>query len=94
MKTFFTALLLCISLGCLGQNVQLKGTIKNEDKQAIEFANIVLQTRDSNMVTGASSDTKGHFELTHIAQLISSNSLKFNHLIFREALSGALQILT
>ena len=32
--------------------------------------------------------------LTHIAQLISSNSLKFNHLIFREALSGALQILT
>lgn len=42
MKTFFTALLLCISLGCLGQNVQLKGTIKNEDKQAIEFANIVL----------------------------------------------------
>lgn len=34
------------------------------------------------------------FSLTHIAQLISSNSLKFNHLIFREALSGALQILT
>lgn len=33
-------------------------------------------------------------DLTHIAQLISSNSLKFNHLIFREALSGALQILT
>ena len=32
--------------------------------------------------------------LAHIAQLISSNSLKFNHLIFREALSGALQILT
>ena len=67
MKTFFTALLLCISLGCLGQNVQLKGTIKNEDKQAIEFANIVLQTRDSNMVTGASSDAKGHFELMNIS---------------------------
>ena len=33
-------------------------------------------------------------QLTHIAQLISSNSLKFNHLIFQEALSGALQILT
>ena len=67
MKTFFTALLLCISLGCLGQNIQLKGTIKNEDKQAIEFANIVLQTRDSNMVTGASSDAKGHFELVNIS---------------------------
>lgn len=66
MKTFFTALLLCMSLGCLGQNIQLKGTIKNEDKQAIEFANIVLQTRDSNMVTGASSDAKGHFELMNI----------------------------
>lgn len=67
MKTFFTALLLCMSLGCLGQNIQLKGTIKNEDKQAIEFANIVLQTRDSNMVTGASSDAKGHFELMNIS---------------------------
>ena len=67
MKTFFTALLLCISLGCLGQSIQLKGIIKNEDKQAIEFANIVLQTRDSNMVTGASSDAKGHFELINIS---------------------------
>ena len=66
MRTFFTALLLCMSLGCLGQSIQLKGIIKNEDKQAIEFANIVLQTRDSNMVTGASSDAKGHFELMNI----------------------------
>lgn len=32
--------------------------------------------------------------LTHIAQLLPSNSLKFNHPIFQEALSGALQILT
>lgn len=62
MKTFFTVLLLCMSLGCLGQNIQLKGNVKNEDKQPVEFANIVLQTRDSNMVTGASSDAKGHFE--------------------------------
>ena len=66
MRTFFTALLLCMSLGCLGQSIQLKGIIKNEDKQAIEFANIVLQTRDSSMVTGASSDAKGHFELMNI----------------------------
>ena len=36
----------------------------------------------------------GGSRYTHIAQLISSNSLKFNHMIFREALSGALQILT
>lgn len=63
MRTFLTALLLCMSLGCLGQSIQLKGIIKNEDKQAIEFANIVLQTRDSSMVSGASSDAKGHFEL-------------------------------
>ena len=67
MRTFFTALLLCMSLGCLGQSIQLKGIIKNEDKQAIEFANIVLQTRDSSMVTGASSDAKGHFELMNIS---------------------------
>ena len=33
-------------------------------------------------------------DLTHIAQLLPSNSLKFNHPIFQEALSGALQILT
>lgn len=34
------------------------------------------------------------YTLTHIAQLLPSNSLKFNHPIFQEALSGALQILT
>ena len=36
----------------------------------------------------------GESPLTHIAQLLPSNSLKFNHPIFQEALSGALQILT
>ena len=33
-------------------------------------------------------------DLAHIAQLLPSNSLKFNHPIFQEALSDALQILT
>ena len=66
MKTLCTLVLMCICLESLAQNIQLKGTVGNGDKQPIEFANVVLQTTDSILVTGTTSNLKGHFELNGI----------------------------
>ena len=66
MKTLCTLVLMCICLESLAQNIQLKGTVGNGDKQPIEFANVVLQTTDSILVTGTTSNLEGHFELNGI----------------------------
>ena len=50
MKTLCTLVLMYICLGSFAQPIQLKGTVKNGNRQPVEFANIVLQTADS--VTG------------------------------------------
>lgn len=43
---------------------QLKGTLLDQDKQPIEFANVALYSLpDSVMITGAVSDDKGNFSL-------------------------------
>ena len=52
MKTLCTLVLMYICLGSFAQPIQLKGTVKNGNRQPVEFANIVLQTADSVMVTG------------------------------------------
>ena len=66
MKTLCTLVLMYICLGSFAQPIQLKGTVKNGNRQPVEFANIVLQTADSVMVTGTTSNLKGHFELNGI----------------------------
>lgn len=49
------------------QNIQLRGIITDsETKNAVEFANIVLQTEDSLFVIGVSTDLKGCFQLEKI----------------------------
>lgn len=66
MKTLCTLVLMYICLGSFAQPIQLKGTVKNGNRQPVEFANIVLQTADSVMITGTTSNLKGHFELNGI----------------------------
>ena len=44
MKTLCTLVLMYICLGSFAQPIQLKGTVKNGNRQPVEFANIVLQT--------------------------------------------------
>lgn len=76
----------------IGETENFKERVKDHDnKKAFWQKALIFVSKD---VTPSFNWRTKREQLTHIAQLISSNSLKFNHLIFREALSGALQILT
>lgn len=66
MRMLCTLIALYACLNGFAQQIQLKGTIKNSENHPIEFANIVLQTADSAMVAGTTSDLKGRFELAGI----------------------------
>ena len=46
----------------------IKGNIKDEKKQAIEFANVyLLNTKDSSLVKGAITNENGDFEITNFS---------------------------
>lgn len=66
MRMLCTLIALYACLNGFAQQIQLKGTIRNSENHPIEFANIVLQTADSAMVAGTTSDLKGRFELAGI----------------------------
>ena len=64
MKHLTLSLLLIFSLSLFSLQAQLKGTLLDQDKQPIEFANVALYSLpDSVMITGAVSDSKGNFAL-------------------------------
>ena len=59
--TFTLAFILSLSFTI---QAQLKGTLIDQDKQPIEFANVALYSLpDSVMITGAVSDVNGNFTL-------------------------------
>ncbi len=47
------------------QNVQVKGKVVSEN-EAVEFANVVLQTKDSIFIAGGVTDSKGRFMMENI----------------------------
>ncbi|MDR1644834.1 MAG: carboxypeptidase-like regulatory domain-containing protein [Tannerellaceae bacterium] len=54
--------------GMLAQRVRIEGVIKEaKGKEALEFANVVLQTVDSAFVEGVISDGKGSFAFAGVA---------------------------
>lgn len=64
MKHLTLSLALILSLSFSSIQAQLKGTLIDENKQPIEFANVTLYSLpDSVMITGAVSDVKGNFSL-------------------------------
>ncbi|WP_291529429.1 TonB-dependent receptor [Bacteroides sp. UBA939] len=68
MKRIVIAILLSgMVQGAFAQQVEIKGTVRNATNQeAVEFANIVLQTIDSTFVTGVSTNQEGYFALNKI----------------------------
>ena len=52
--------LLCMCCILFAQNVQVKGKVVSEN-EAVEFANVVLQTKDSIFIAGGVTDSKGRF---------------------------------
>ena len=47
------------------KNVQVKGKVVSEN-EAVEFANVVLQTKDSIFIAGGVTDSKGRFMMENI----------------------------
>ena len=57
--------LLCMCCILFAQNVQVKGKVVSEN-EAVEFANVVLQTKDSIFIAGGVTDSKGRFMMENI----------------------------
>ena len=53
--------------GLFAQNITVRGIIKDsKNKECLEFANVVLQTKDSVFLTGGTTNEKGLFSLDKI----------------------------
>lgn len=66
MKRITTlAAFLCLCTLLIAQNLQLKGRIVS-GKQPVEFANVILQTRDSAFVSGGLTDERGRFIMNNL----------------------------
>lgn len=65
MKTFLLTIAYILTLS-FSIKAQLKGTLINEDRQPVEFANIALYSLpDSVMIAGTVSDENGNFALNY-----------------------------
>lgn len=73
MKRFINiTAFLCLCTPLIAQNLQLKGRIVSE-KKPVEFANVILQTKDSIFISGGITDQQGQFNI--------SNSSKGDYLL-------------
>ena len=60
-------LLCCMVTEVFAQNLMIKGQVKNaQSNETLEFANVVLQTRDSVFVQGTTTNEKGNFSLDKV----------------------------
>ena len=55
------------AVSVLASEIDIKGRIVGESRQAIEFANVVLQTIDSVFVSGTTTGKDGHFILPKVS---------------------------
>ena len=60
-----TAAFLCLCTLIIAQNLQLRGRIVS-GKEPVEFANVILQTKDSAFVSGGITDQRGRFNMNNL----------------------------
>lgn len=67
MKRYlFTVLATLISVFVFSQNIEIKGKIRDMEKQILEGASIALYKQDTILVSGSVADAKGVFQLKNI----------------------------
>ncbi|MFD1062639.1 TonB-dependent receptor domain-containing protein [Winogradskyella litorisediminis] len=67
MKPLFTALLLAFCFFVFSQEISLKGTVVDENKQPLSYVNVlVLNAEDESFMKGTSTDDNGVFELSNL----------------------------
>lgn len=64
-RIILTTSLLCMCCILFAQNLQVKGKVVSEN-ETVEFANVVLQTKDSIFIAGGVTDGKGRFIMENI----------------------------
>lgn len=64
-RTIIVTSLLCMCCILFAQNLQVKGKVVSEN-ETVEFANVVLQTKDSLFVAGGVTDGKGKFMMENV----------------------------
>jgi len=60
-----TTVFLCLCALLIAQNLQLRGRIVS-GKEPVEFANVILQTKDSAFVSGGITDQRGRFSMNNL----------------------------
>lgn len=60
-----TTAFLCLCTLLIAQNLQLRGRIVS-GKEPVEFANVILQTKDSAFVSGGITDQRGRFSMNNL----------------------------
>jgi hypothetical protein len=67
-KTLFLFSFFLCSITVWTQTYSISGTVKDTANETVAFANIlVMQSRDSTVVTGTSSDENGFFKMEDLA---------------------------
>ena len=83
MKQTFL-IIIGLLMAVLSSNAQtLRGTLIDENKQPLAYANVVLQTADSVYVTGTVSKANGQFEIAmhENARLVNISFVGYNTII-------------
>ena len=60
-----TAAFLCLCMLLIAQDLQLRGRIVS-GKEPVEFANVILQTKDSIFISGGITDQRGRFNMNNL----------------------------
>ena len=60
-----TAAFLCLCMLLIAQNLQLRGRIVSGN-EPVEFANVILQTKDSVFISGGVTDQRGRFNMNNL----------------------------
>ena len=60
-----TTAFLCLCMLLIAQDLQLRGRIVS-GKEPVEFANVILQTKDSIFISGGITDQRGRFNMNNL----------------------------
>lgn len=60
-----TTAFLCLCMLLIAQNIQLRGRIIS-GHEPVEFANVILQTKDSTFISGGVTDQRGRFSMNNL----------------------------
>ena len=79
-KSGITIILLCLFISSYAQNKIVSGTVVNKEKSPISYASIIAYNSNNQYLSGAISDSLGHFQLNcnNVASLVVS------HIMYKE----------